>query len=275
MEEAFTRLRTAGVSLVGCHGGYPLYRRFGFDVFTHHCGIFITPEQIEFMLGREIPDQPQKWVKISQGQFILDDLLLVFRSHSRNSDEARQVLLSAAVLARQNQKSRILFEHPEAPSYGSTYPIYKTPETPLSELARACGGKLVLQGANPEEGPVPDADWLKVLDAPMLLQRALECLGGSLLSMEPAQLWLETDAGSCLLESTGSQVRILPDKPVSVIELHWTTNAISQLITGYHSVEVLSSLYQTRLPDNIQVFLERLFPPVWRFSRNESWTYKP
>ncbi|MDD5368246.1 MAG: GNAT family N-acetyltransferase, partial [Anaerolineaceae bacterium] len=173
MEEVFRRLHTAGISLVGCHGRYQLYRRFGFDVFTHNCGIFITPELIEFRLGLEAPERSEAWVSVSNSHFVLADVLLVYRTHADSIEDARQVLLSAASLARQKRKSRILFEHPEAPSYGSTYPIYPTPETPLSEMARACGGSVVVQGANPEEGAVPDADWLKALDVPLLLQQVL------------------------------------------------------------------------------------------------------
>jgi GNAT superfamily N-acetyltransferase len=44
MEHAYGRVRQAGMSLLLLHGRYPLYRRLGFDVFTHHSGITITPE---------------------------------------------------------------------------------------------------------------------------------------------------------------------------------------------------------------------------------------
>ena len=72
----------------------------------------------------------------------------------------------------------ILIEHPSAPSYGSTYPFYASPETPLTELARACGGRVIVQGANPEEGSVPDADWIKILDAAGFVRKAMKSLRG-------------------------------------------------------------------------------------------------
>ena len=51
MDEAFKVLKQAGLTAVITHGRHQLYRRFGFEVFTHHRGIFITPDQIAHYLG--------------------------------------------------------------------------------------------------------------------------------------------------------------------------------------------------------------------------------
>lgn len=273
MEEGFQRLQNAGIPLVGCHGRYQLYRRYGFEVFTYNCGIFIRPESIEEKLGAQTLANPSDWIKVSDVQFVLEDLLLVFRVRGRNYEEARQSLLAAASLARQKGKARILFEHPEAPSYGSTYPMYTSPETPLANLARACGGRLVVQGANPEEGTVPDADWLKVLDVPLLVEQALNCLNASHMEAPTGVVQIDTDAGSCSIESNGQAIWMDRVKKTSTREITLPATAFCQLVTGYQSIAVLDSIYQLGLPGDTIEIINILFPPTWRFSRNESWTY--
>jgi predicted N-acetyltransferase YhbS len=273
MEETFTRLREVGIPLILTHGRYPLYRRFGFDVFTHHSGIFITPEQIARTLGSEESQEADERLVIQGGRAFLGDRLLVTNIHAGTLSECRSALLAAATIARRQEKSLILFEHPPAPSYGSTYPLYPTLETPLTSLARSCGAQVIVQGADPESGTIPDADWIKVLDAAEFLRAAVACLEVAL-PLPEAIVGFETDAGNLTLESTGTAVRVAdalaPDIPV----IRWPSAALAQLVTGYRETAALALIHNTHLSADVVALLNALFPPGWRLSRNESWTYK-
>ena len=270
-EAAFACLRQASITAVATHGRYPLYRRFGFEVFTHHCGIFLTPAQIERRLGTEAPEGGEKLLEVCGSRHVQQDLLLVEDVQARTLGECRAALLAAAALARQLGKERILFEHPAAPSYGSRYPMHLTVDTPLAELARACGGNVCLQGADPESGPIPDADWLKVLDAPALLAEVLHCQppGRPLVGA----VSFDTDAGRATIESASGAIvvreGIRPDTPV----VYWPATALAQLVTGYQSAAALDVIHGSALPEETLTLLDVLFPRRWRFSRNESWTY--
>jgi len=260
MEDTFAALRAAGIALVITHGCYPLYRRSGFTVFTHHCGIFIAPTQIERHLGAvaAAPEGEGRLV-VEEQQGFQEDLLLVADVRASSLSECRAALQAAAAAARKRGKSRILFEHPAAPSYGSRYPIYPSPETPFTALARACGAQVCLQGADPESGTIPDADWIKVLDAAALVQEALAC---SPLPERPLTL-----------ESTGERVTALAGVRPAVERARWPAAALAQLVTGYRSAERLAVLHGISLSPEALALLGALFPPGWRFSRNESWTY--
>jgi hypothetical protein len=48
---------------------------------------------------------------------------------------------------------------------------------------------------------------------------------------------------------------------------------LAQLVTGYRSAETLALIHGLELPPEAQALLSALFPPCWRFSRNESWTF--
>ncbi|MBN2390832.1 MAG: GNAT family N-acetyltransferase [Anaerolineae bacterium] len=273
VEETFARLREAGIPLVLTHGRYPLYRRFGFDVFTHHSGIFITPEQIARTLGTEEPQEADERLVIQEGRAFLEDRLLVTEVRAETLAECRDALLAAAAIARGQEKNLILFEHPPAPSYGSAYPLYPTLETPLTALARACGAQVIIQGADPESGTIPDADWIEVLDAAGFLHAAVACLKPEL-SLPEATLSFETDAGNVTLESTETLVRIADTLTPNVPFIRWPSAALAQLVTGYRDAAALAVIHNVQIPADALALLDALFPSVWRLSRNESWTYK-
>ena len=112
MDDTFSSLRAAGIPLVLTHGRFQLYRRFGFDVFTHHCGIFATPQLIERKLGAQVSEEALDLFKIEEGRHLHKDLLLVADVRARNLAECKAVLKAAAALARRRGKARMLFEHP-------------------------------------------------------------------------------------------------------------------------------------------------------------------
>lgn len=274
MEHTFSSLHAAGIPLVITHGRYQLYRRFGFDVFTHHCGIFATPGQIEGKLGAQALGKEGHPLVVEERQAVQDDLLLVTVVKATSLSECKAALQAAAALARNRGKARILFEHPPALSYGSRYPIYPSLETPFTALARACGAQVCVQGADPENGPIPDADWIKVLDTATFLREALRGLGESRQSLPVGTICFDTDTGAATIESTSEGVMVSGEIKLDATRTKWPSSAIAQLVTGYQPVEVLSVIHNTPLPAETMALLGILFPRRWRLSRNEGWTFK-
>ncbi len=232
MAHTFENLKSEGVPAVVLHGRYQLYRRFGFEVFTHHAGVFITPDAIERAL--ETGTASDEGVSVQDGRYIKDGLLLVTEI---GTGCAAQILRAAAAIARERAKSEILFEDPPAPSYGSRYPIYDTVPTAFGRLAASIGGRVVIQGADPESGTIPDADWIKVLDATAFVR-----------------------------EAAGAEIA----KKVQ----NWPGGALAQLVTGYRDARTLVALHSLPLSAQEAALLDDAFPRRWRFSRNESWTYR-
>jgi predicted N-acetyltransferase YhbS len=272
LEEAFRRLRQAGLPLVALHGSHHLYRRFGFEVFTYHAGIFLTPDLIERRLGKTNGERDgAASIEICESQLFSKDLLYITHAPGGSLEEARQALLDAAALARQKNRARILIEHPDAPSFGSTYPLYPTLETPLTTLARACGAWVVVQGANPEDSGLPNADWIKVLDPLRLAQAALDSRAGDFPARIQAGLWIDTDAGSFGLRAEGRDLAVTPARSPDMEAVRWSSGALAQLATGFHSAELTCAIHETPLSDASLALLEAIFPPGWRLSRNMSW----
>jgi hypothetical protein len=273
LDEAFRRLKLAGLPFVVLHGANSLYRRFGFEGFTHHSGIFITPGAIEHCLG-DAPQSPglADLIEICESQLFLKDLLYVTHASAGSLEEARGSMLAAAKLAREKNKARILIEHPDAPSYGSTYPVHASSETPLTALARACGGKVVLQGANPEDGRALDDDWIRVLDPLRLAEAVLDCRQGEeLLAPAPARIWICTEQGSFGLVSDGRAVSVTAERSPEMAALGWTSGDVAQLATGFRPAAITAAIRRTPLTPACQGLLEAVFPSGWRFSRNASW----
>lgn len=273
MKTAFARLVEAGIPLVLTHGQHSLYRRFGFDVFTHHSGIFITPEQIARTLGAQPIKEAERWLVIKEGVSYLDDLLIVTGVKAVTLEDCKTTLRAAANLARQQGKDLIFFEHPAAPSYGSAYPLYPTLETPFIALARTCGAEIRVQGADPESGTIPDADWIKVLDATGFIQAAMACLKPAF-PIPAGTLHFETDAGAVMLASAGTRIQLADTIPQDAHIIRWPSAALAQIVTGYRSAAVLDAIHGTALPESALALLDALFPVGWRLSRNESWMYK-
>ena len=205
---------------------------------------------------------------------ILDDVLLVTDVKAKTWEENKTALQAAATLAHERNKAQILFEYPPAPSYGSRYSIYTALDTPLTTLARLCGAQICVQGADPESGSVPDADWIKVLDVAGFLGEAVACLN-PLPPLPTTTVTFHTEAGTATLGSWSQCVHVSRESRPEAIDVHWPTSALAQLVTGYQPIETLCVKYDTQLKDEERSLSNSLFPPVWRLSRNESWTYKP
>jgi GNAT superfamily N-acetyltransferase len=273
MEDTFARLREDGHFLVVTHGRYQLYRRFGFDVFTYHSGVFVTPEQIERQLGNGCAPADRDLLVTMEHRALLPNLLVVSDIRSTSLAEHSAALRAAATLARERGCSRILFEHPAAPSYGSRYPVCTASETAFAALARTCGAQVIVQGADPEAGTIPDADWIKVLDTPAFLQVALR----GFLPVRPLPstlLTIETDTGTATLICAAGGVALVAGAKPLAERVRWPSAALAQLVTGYRPAEVLALMYDTPLSSEARDVLGTLFPPRWRFSRNESWIYR-
>ena len=272
LEHTFSSLRVAGVPLVITHGRHQLYRRFGFDTFTHHCGVFVVVESIEKHLGVSAPKRAEGLLSIVQSDHIQDDLLLVEEVRATTQPESKQVLQYAAAVARAQGKERILFEHPPAPSYGSCYPIYHSLETPLAELAVSCGATVRIQRADPEAGLIPDADWCKVLDPVLLVERCVQTAGP--VSPPDGAVCIDTEAGSVTIESHRGSVSVSGESRQAFPRVRWSSSALAQLVTGYAGVDCLALQHGTLIPPESMAVLSGLFPRRWRLSRNESWALK-
>jgi predicted N-acetyltransferase YhbS len=273
MAYTLSRLREAVVPVVVTHGRHALYRRFGFEVFTHHCGIFATPQSITRRLGSQVPTGARKLLILEEHRSLKQGLLLVSEVRARTLEQCRAALLVAAAIAREQHKTQVLFEHPPAPSYGSSYPLYDSPETPFASLARACGAKVCIQGADPEGGAVPDADWIKVLDAAEFVSEALQPLIGLSVELPEAAVSFDTDAGAVTVRHHDGDITVSPVVKRGAHLVRWPSGALAQLVTGYQSADVLAAVQGTPLsPDALQL-LSILFPQHWRFSRNESWVF--
>jgi predicted N-acetyltransferase YhbS len=272
MEHTFASLRAAGITAVVTHGRHQLYRRFGFDVFTHHAGLFASPGLIERTLGTGAPPGAERMLSVAGESFIHDDLLLITGVRARSLNECRAALQAAASLARRRAKLRILFEYPPAPSYGSHYPIFPSLDTPFLRLGRGIGAEFRLQGDAPEEGVAPDADWIRVLYAPGFARAALACLPQR--ERPETEVCLETEHAEVTLHSEANQVIVTEDGGARMERVRWPSAALAQLVTGYASARVLAAQHDLLLSAGACALLEALFPTAWRFSRNESWTYK-
>ena len=274
MEHTLASLRRAGFPFVVTHGRDVLYRQFGFDVFTHHSGISITPEQVERTLGAGDPEEAGRCLTVEDRPGIVDDLLLVTGVREEGLANCRAALQAAAVMARERHKARILLEYPPAPSYGSRYPLYDSPEGALTALARTCGARVCVQGADPESGSIRDADWIKVLDAPSFVRCVVHGSNVPGLSLPEGAVCLNTDAGEVTIESLGDRVVVSDGMRPGARSVEWPSSALAQLLTGYRSAQMLGEIHRTPLAAGSLALLGGLFPPGWRFSRNESWTFK-
>jgi len=268
LEHTFSKVRSAGIPLLLLHGEQQLYRRFGFDVYTHHYGVFATPDLIERKLGTQVPEGAQELLKISSGEHIREDLLLIDDVKAGTLPEYKAALQAAAAVARERGKARILFWGPEASGYGSSYP----PQNNLIIMARACGAQICIRGAEPE-GAEDHADWIKVINTVLLVREALKCLEQSEYPVPEGMICFDTDAGAVTIESSGGSVTALDGVEPGAVTVKWPSSVIAQLVTGYHTAPVLSAIHGTPLSDETMAMLEALFPQQWRFSANESWMF--
>ncbi|MFO7916574.1 MAG: GNAT family N-acetyltransferase [Anaerolineae bacterium] len=275
MQHTFDELRKEKTPLVVTHGDSSLYRRFGFATFTHHCGIFATPKDIEGRWGRRSPEEGHDLLVVEDGEYVRDDLLLVTDVKAATIPECRAALQAATAMARARGKSTILFEHPAAPSYGSRYPIYPSPETSFTILARACGATVRLQGSTPEGAPVPHADWIRALDATTLMRRVLRRNGAQGRARPKGSVSVTTNGDTFTIHSTERGIRVTEGRNRGAPHITWPPSAVAQLAVGYQSAQILTAIHDAPpVDDETAALLDALFPTVWRFSRNESWTYK-
>ncbi len=270
LEHTFADLRAADISTVVCHGESHLYRRFGFDVYAHHCGLLITPELVARRLGALAQEGWATWMELDDHPHLAADLLLITDSRAETLAQAKAMLQTAAALARERGKERIVFEFPSEPEAR----VFPSMDSPLVTLALACGGQLTLQGADPEGRPIAHADWIKVLDAPNFLTEVLSLLPSPAGPLPQAAVSFDTDAGMATIRASSAGVEVTagaaPDAPGAT----WPSGALAQLALGYASAAVLAEMHNTPLPTQELALLVALFPRQWRVSRNESWVFR-
>jgi hypothetical protein len=274
IEYAFSKLRDYGIPIVILHGDYRLYRRFGFDVFTHHCAVFAAPELIERKLGTQVSDEARQLIVIEDRDYLQNNLLLITEIKAKNLSECKSVLQVSAVIARERGKTRIIFEYPFAPGHGSRYTIYPSFEDPFTGLARSCGGEIRIQGDDPESCTTSHADWIKVLDSARFVKEVLIQSEKVSNSFPEGIICFDTDAGHVTIENSCGKLTASEDiKPRSEM-IKLPSSVLAQLVTGYQPIEVICAIYDVQISSQALRLLEALFPHQWRFSRNENWVFK-
>ena len=275
MQEVFDRLRLAKIPLVSTHGEHQLYRRFGFDVFTHQHGIFITPDQIARHLGPSCSQEGERFLEVEEGPPRREDLLLVRSVTAATAAEARCALLAAAAKAEHLGRNLILFEHPPA-SVLSRHPSLAgqvSLDSPFRALSLACGAQVRLEGGVPEGRPIPDGDWIRVLDAVAFVEQAIRLQDLTATSLPSVQIGITCDAGDLTITSSPTGVTVRAGRPEGGPVLEWPSVMLAQLFTGYQSAEVLACLHGVALPPDAAAFFSALIPRQWRLTRQESWAY--
>jgi glycine/sarcosine N-methyltransferase len=275
MQEVFDRLRLAQIPLVTTHGEHQLYRRFGFDVFTHHQGIFITPEQIARHLGRACSQEGEQFLEIEEGPPRVEDLLLVRSVTASTAAEARGALLAAAATAERLGRRQILFEHPAVGVF-SRHPSLAgqaSLDSPFRSLALACGAEVRVEGGVPEGRPIQDGDWIKVLDAVAFVEQAIRLLAPGATSLPRATISITCDAGDLTITSSPEGVAVSAGRSEGVPVLQWPSAMLAQLFAGYQSAETLACLHGVTLPPEADALFTALLPRQWRVTRQESWAY--
>jgi hypothetical protein len=270
MQEVFDRLRLAQIPLVSTHGEHQLYRRFGFDVFTHQHGISITPDQIARHLGLSYSQEWERFLEVEEGPPRRPDLLLVTNVTAVTAAEARCALQAAAAMAEHHGRTCILFEYPPA---GRVSLGHVNLDSPFRSLALACGAQVRLEGGVPEGRPIPDGDWIKVLDAAAFVEQAIHLLAPVAASLPSVQLGITCEAGDLTISSSAAGVTVSGVRPEGVPVLQWPSAMLAQLFAGYQSAEVLACLHDAALPPDAAAFFSALIPRQWRLARQESWAY--
>ena len=268
METTCAALREEGLSLLTLHGDYHYYRPLGFEVWTHHCGLFITPEAIEQRLGAAPEGARAELREVGERQPSIPDLLLVQDVRAGTAEAAKGALLAAAALARERGKGRILFEHPRA-----DHSLHPTLETPFAEFARLCGAAQHVCPDDPESCGVPDGDWMKVLDTQQFLRDAVPLCPVQEDALPHAAVTFDTDAGTATLRASAEGVTVTEGPASDASCLTWPGNAVGQLVLGYASAPALAARHSTPLPPEPMALLNTLFSHGWRLSRNEEWVY--
>ena len=275
MQEVFDRLRLARIPLVTAHGEHQLYRRFGFDVFTHHHVVFITPDQITHALGSSGSQEGERFLEVEEGPPRRTDLLLIRNVTAVTAAEARCALLAAAAMAEHRGRSDILFEHPPAgvlsrhPSLAHQASL----DSPFRSLALACGAQVRVEGGVPEGRPNPDGDWIKVLDAVGFVEQAICLLTTMATSLPSVCIGIACDAGDLAITSSAAGVTVSAGRPEGATVLQWPSVMLAQLFAGYQSAEVLACLHGVALPPEAAAFFSALLPRHWRLTRQEGWAY--
>jgi hypothetical protein len=267
MEMTSADLCAAGVFLLTLHGSCRYYRPLGFCVCTHHCGLFATPDAIEQRLGAAPEEVREDLLEVEDDPSLVSDLL-VCDVRAWTSADAAAALRAAAALARKQDKTRILFEHPR-----SDHTLHPSLETPFTEMARLCGAEMIVVAADPEGRRVDHADWYKVLDTYRFLRDAVPLRPVNAESLPRAAITFETEKGVATIRGSAEGVVVTEGAAPDGHRVGWPANAVGQLALGYLSAAALAAVHGTPIPLEPLALLDLVFPRWWRLSRNEAWVY--
>jgi hypothetical protein len=173
-------------------------------------------------------------------------------------------------MAEHRGRSRILFEYPPA---GRVSVGHVSLDSPFRSLALACGAQVCLEGGVPEGCPIPDGDWIKVLDAVGFVEEAIRLLAPMATSLPSVHIGITCDAGDLTITSSAAGVTVSAARSGGAPVLQWPAAMLAQLFAGYQSAEVLACIHGVALPPEASAFFSALIPRQWRLTRNESWAY--
>lgn len=268
VREMESRLRASGRPLMATHGEDRLYHGLGFCVVTHNFGVFVRPECIERTLGQAADTRGSEFLTLWEHPMMKTDRLVFEGVTARTYEESRAALQASAALARESDRSGIVFISP-----GEPFPAWPSLETPFTILARACGGEIRVQGSEPLGRAVEHANWVRVLDSRMYLAAIAEGLNSLDVPFPEGAVPFAIDGALITLVSLDGRISVTDGSATDAPTVVWPSSALLQLTTGYLTADALCALHGTSLPPDALDLLTALFPRTWRFTMDESWVF--
>jgi len=262
-------LRTEGLAVVICHGSTSLYRKQGFCEFTYNCGLWIDVDRVLKHCD------PLGSIESTDISVLKPDItpkhMLVVENMNQSADH-RAILLQAADHARESGKASILFEYPEAPSYGSSYPVYEELITTFSKYVLRMGGRLEIRSSLPDGEKIDHTDWMKIIDPALLMRQVMNIHSISVLSsFYPIVLEVDSVEIDPLKISAGDECE---NSSLSSRErISMSHELFAKLFTGFETVGSLVHTHRINISESSKSTLTELFPQGWRLSRNENWVF--
>ena len=133
--------------------------------------------------------------------------------HERNGRDGGRCQVRAAGRrghGRTPRKEPDLFEYPPA---GRVSVGHVSLDSPFRSLALACGAQVRVEGGVPEGRPIPDGDWIKVLDAVGFVEEVIRLLAPMATSLPSVHIGITCDAGDLTITSSAAGVTVSAGRP--------------------------------------------------------------